>query len=486
MAMVRAISKPGARWLDPCVGEGAFPVALAKLGVQSDRIVAIDLNRKECLTDRLTTIARGIDFIAWAQKLDGQFDCIVANPPFTPLSRLSQRLRKSAIAVSVGDARPIRLGANYWCAFLCQSLRLLRPNGNICFVLPASWEYADYAKSIRALVPRQFARFEVHRSAEPMFPTVRDGSVLVIGRGYRAVHQEISYHQHANARALADCLSNPQTDEKVASIASLTSQAGNLRQVPLGDVMKVQIGAVTGDSSYFLMNDRRRRELGLPVTSMYPVVSGARDLIGPTMNKATWNELRRLNARVWLFRPATSAVTHGSVRAYLDLAASDGGCNRHAHHVLRRETWYLTTMPRRPDGFMSGMSRYGPWVSLRAMRGLSATNTLYTIRFRKRWSFDEKAAWCLSLLTTTAREQLLRVGRRYPDGLLKYEPHDLEVVSVPQPPPRKDAARVYRNAITALLNGNVKEAIRIADAWFGLEPITEIHATSPRQRTKTG
>jgi hypothetical protein len=120
------------------------------------------------------------------------------------------------------------------------------------------------------------------------------------------------------------------------------------------------------------------------------------------------------------------------------------------------------------------------------MPTLNATNTLYAVRFRKRLSFDQKAAWCLSLLTTTARDQLLRVGRRYPDGLLKYEPHDLTAVSVPQPPLRKGAARVYSRAIKNLLKGNIKQASQIADSWFGIETAPYVTTTSPKSQRETG
>jgi hypothetical protein len=59
-------------------------------------------------------------------------------------------------------------------------------------------------------------------------------------------------------------------------------------------------------------------------------------------------------------------------------------------------------------------------------------------------------------------------------------------VSVPQPPPRKGAARVYSKALKALLKGHIKEARRIADIWFGIEGVPEVNATSPKLRQKTG
>jgi len=35
-------------------------------------------------------------------------------------------------------------------------------------------------------------------------------------------------------------------------------------------------------------------------------------------------------------------------------------------------------------GFISGMSSVGPWLALRSMRGLAATNTLYVIASTER------------------------------------------------------------------------------------------------------
>ena len=114
------------------------------------------------------------------------------------------------------------------------------------------------------------------------------------------------------------------------------------------------------------------------------------------------------------------------------------------------------------------MAQLGPWICLRAMPRLNATNTLYTVRFRGRLTPDEKAAWALSLLTSHSRRFLQSIRRVYPDGLVKYEPGDLLDLPVLVPPKVPGARVWYLKTVGALLSGEVNEAKQMADEWFGL------------------
>ena len=61
-------------------------------------------------------------------------------------------------------------------AFLTASLNLVRPGGCLGFVLPASWDFADYAASIRDEVFKSFERVEVYRCKRPLFDSVQEGA----------------------------------------------------------------------------------------------------------------------------------------------------------------------------------------------------------------------------------------------------------------------------------------------------------------------
>ncbi len=168
-AMVSAIHcARDAEWLDPCVGPGAFIEALRARKVQKDRIVALDLD-----------IAPG-KFDSFARRHGASIFPLVAfdnrafrqdhrDPPYVPIERLSRVLQKPILSLNGHDSGSFRLSSNYWCAFLAGSLRVLKNGGDLAFVLPAAWEYADYAGAVKQRIFNAFCSVEVHRCLEAAF-----------------------------------------------------------------------------------------------------------------------------------------------------------------------------------------------------------------------------------------------------------------------------------------------------------------------------
>jgi adenine-specific DNA-methyltransferase len=238
------------------------------------------------------------------------------------------------------------------------------------------------------------------------------------------------------------------------------------KHTKLGELVKIRIGAVTGDSSYFLLTEQERRNRNIPVRCCVKVLTRSSHLSASAITLRLWNRLRDEGERVWLFWPEGKGLNHKSVRRYLRLKPEESGCHRQRFKVQCRSPWYRTILPADVDGFLSGMSSLGPWIALSRVRKLSATNTLYVVTFKKAKTSAERAAIGLSLLTTSARDALSNVGRRYADGLLKYEPGDLGKVEIPVIAKFKGVTRRYRQAIEKLLDGKVSEAQRLADERF--------------------
>lgn len=181
------------------------------------------------------------------------------------------------------------------------------------------------------------------------------------------------------------------------------------------------------------------------------------------MAQCDWDDLRAAGERIWLFNPSEAMVKHPNVQDYLQLERTKGGCNREAYKVSIRKPWYRTPMPSVPDAFLSGMSQHAPWLCINETQKLNATNTLYVVRFTSRERRDWYK-WALALLTSEARRQIRRIGRRYPDGLIKYEPGSLSKISLPKLRENTDYKRLYINAAAALLSGNADVAKEIADS----------------------
>ncbi len=463
-ALVRALNGgPADRWLDPCVGTGAFLRALHGAGVARERIHAFDIERCSSLADGLAHTRRGVDFVAWADISDHLFDRIICNPPYLSLGRVPKRLRDAALVTSLPNGSRIRLRSNYWVAFLCRALQRLRTGGHLGFILPASWDHADYASVMRERIPRAFRSFDVFRTRDRLFGDVQDGCIVIVGRGFGEPHVHFGRRDCDTAAELAASLSHPAP--KAVEPATKECGVRTSCERRFGDVAEVLIGGVTGDAHFFLLKESERRDLGLPLDAVRPVLTKARQLRAAEIGPIEWNIHLESGERIWLFDPSPNVCRHPKVKDYLSLQEERGGCHRRGFKVSQRDPWYRVPLPARIDGFLSGMSIHGPWLSLRTMPRLAATNTLYIVRFKSAKTIEEMAAWSLALLSSRTRTAAFKVGRIYADGLLKFEPRDLAALPLPVPATFSGARNAYRKAVTKLLSGDHDGAQAIADDW---------------------
>jgi hypothetical protein len=211
------------------------------------------------------------------------------------------------------------------------------------------------------------------------------------------------------------------------------------------------------------LTETQRLEHRLPLSSVQPIVSKARHLRSALLTSKVWEDLLRRDERVWVFAPSGVARRSGAVQRYL--ALGEKICDLKSYKLRNRPDWAEVPLIEPPDGFISGMSKAGPWISLRSMRGLIASNTLYILRRRSSMSQNERAAWALSLLSSEAREQATSLGRRYPDGLIKYEPKELRSILIPKPTATTNGTELYGRAVGHLLAGNTERAVKIADQF---------------------
>jgi len=480
-ALVGALKdEPRDLWLEPCFGQGAFLQALATIGVSPRRIVAVDLDKRASDADRLATVHRGTEFLEWSLATPRRFSKIVANPPFVSFRRLSMPLHSVARRLDCHWAGSTTGNSNLWFAFLRASLSLLKHGGSLGFVVPAAFDYAGYASTLRDKISGHFAEFEVHRCREPLFDEVQDGCVVLIGRKYELPNISTTRCEYETAAKLVGNIG--KTKRPVSPGASFRAGQSRHSTVKVAEILRIRIGCVTGDAQYFLLRESDRIRLRLPVRALSPVLTRSRHLKSAVVTRADWEMLKAQNERVWLFRPQQKHLSLPAVRKYLRLTAKKGGCSKQNYKVQLRDVWYRPDLPARVEGFLSGSSRVGPWISLRRYERLSATNTLYCVTFNERLSKYAKSAWSLSLLTGQFRQQLPQVIRRYPDGLEKIEPGDLMDLDVPVPPRNRDAVRAYRKAIQLLLSKGPTEAQQFVDAWFarGRSSHMEVYRHRPK------
>lgn len=450
-------------WLDPCIGPGAFVHKLMNSGVPKRNIVGIDIDPCTGPADRWATTVRGIDFFTWTQSFNRRFSKIIANPPYVAIRKLHPTLQNSL--QKVDEKNPaFSKRSNYWCAFLAVSLRLLEPGGDIAFVLPAAWEYASYARGLRQEILSSFTSVVVHRSLRPLFAEVQEGCVVLIAKSFQGKPEPPKSYVHADSAELVKALSDGPPKERLIVKAHNLSHP---KTSAFSEIFSLRIGCVTGDASYFLLTEEERRAHGLPLSAVIPVVTRARQLAGAQIGFSDWDRLRTDGERIWLFRPDRVALRSKGVQNYLVLGEEQ--CDLKSYKLKNRTPWYQVPDVRTDAvGFMSGMTKSGPWLCLRSMRNLAATNTLYLVHEAKRLTVAQRSAWALSLLSSPVREQFHSIVRRYADGLPKLEPRDVSSLRLPVPNHFPGATDLYKKAIKALLSGQEIAATKLADEGLGI------------------
>jgi hypothetical protein len=72
--------------------------------------------------------------------------------------------------------------------------------------------------------------------------------------------------------------------------------------------------------------------------------------------------------------------------------------------------------------------------------------------------------WALAMLSSIAQKQIQRIGRRYSDGLVKYEPGQLGEIRLPRLRDNEDYRSLYGRAVRSLLAGDSRAAKDVADS----------------------
>jgi adenine-specific DNA-methyltransferase len=481
--MVRALKvKPADRVLEPCVGQGALLRALAVAGVKKSQVVGLDFQQEAGLWDASANVTRGVDFLRWSRLATQRFDKVIANPPYIAIERLQGTMREAACNVRSFGGLDVRASSNTWYAFFLASLGLLKPHGSLCFVLPAAWDFVNYAEQLRLRIGGFFEAVEIHRCRTPLFKAtgIQDGSVVIIARrlnkptksiGAKKRERVVRFEHETPAELIKEIrrLRRTNSCEKVSQSALKGPTSGGCLQeideVKLEEAAAIGIGAVTGDASFFLMTEDQRIRLSLPVSCLRPVISRARHLVSPSINTKVWEQLRSSGERVWLFDPPPSALQHPAVKRYIRWGRK-AGCDVLNQKIASRTPWYRAKLPPPPDGYLSGMSSFGPIICFRGMERLNATNTLYVVKFKPNLTLDGKGAISLALMSSRVTDRLSRIGRSYADGLIKYEPVDLRNLRIPRVSQASGAFATYARAAGALLDGRVDQARSIVDMWF--------------------
>jgi adenine-specific DNA-methyltransferase len=372
-----------------------------------------------------------------------KFDAIIGNPPFIRYQNFPEASRTIAFEMmqQVG-LHPTRL-LNAWLPFLIVSTLLLKDGGRLAMVIPAELFQVNYAAETRQFLSDFYDQITIVTFKKLVFADIQQEVVLLLCeknkhrcRGIRTFEledaDELALHSHTEFSE-DDFKPMDHSREKwtqyfldadeIMLLRALRSHPGITLS---GRVIDVDVGVVTGENKFFLLNEMQVMDAGLEGFAR-KIVSRSGHLKGALFTGEDW----RLNAagQVPAYLLMAPNIPHetlpASLRAYI-LKGEEANYQK-GYKCSIRSPWYVVPSVWNPEAFMLRQIHGYPKLILNDAEA-TCTDTIHRVRFNG--SLDRRCvvAAFMNVLTFAFAEV---TGRGYGGGVLTFEPSEAERLPLP-------------------------------------------------------
>jgi hypothetical protein len=437
--------------LEPCFGGCTFlEAAIDRLGVLGNR--APEGNLYGCDIDPLAfvylrkrvekaTMAGHFfeqDFIEFTpeQLPHGSVDLVIGNPPYIRRSNFPPTQRD--LLDGWAKERGIKLHgrANLWAYFVLHAIRFLKHDGRLALVLPGSFLYADYSKTIRDQLLKSFKTVTAVTLAERLFISegTEETTVVLLASGFGSPSENGNVRVTcvdsvedlsallANRELLATLPEQPYSGHGMVPIDvgalhfKLSSSEG---MSSLGSIATMRIGLVTGDTPYFIKSKSEWRKHNIDARHLRYILPKSLFVKGIALNSET-KEQHILDDVACLALSTPRLPKADNLVKYLK-SYSDEKREKNAT-FKKREIWHRFSDDYPiPDAFFVFMTDQGPRIVLNTI-GAPATNSVYCIAFNKGVTVAQMKLVAVSMYTTFTQLGAEIVGHPRGSGALKLEP----------------------------------------------------------------
>jgi adenine-specific DNA methylase len=474
-----AIQTGTTKVLEPSAGDGKLVSAIAQVLGPNGRIMAIEVSQAEAIKIRAGEESRcqvlACEFFNWFQSARpyGVFDAVVANPPFLRFKDVPEPHINRAFRVMQGEGLKPNRRTNLWVPFVVAAAKSLRIGGRLAIVLPTEVLQAMYAAELRNYLVRNFSSITIITFRKPIFPQIEQEAVVLLGvkspptsstsLSVAEVESPIDFPSNANwvhhTLTVGEVSSHKWTryflsPRELSLISGLERNASDVFR--LRDYGEVDIGVVTGNNSFFVLDHSHAQEYGL-LEHCIPIIGRVSSMPGLTFESKDWEQLADRDIRCLLMDLGDLA------REDLPLAVLDyirKGEERGVHQGTkcknRGDLWWNIRSLWRPDAFLTRQVHSSPRIVVNCDKRATCTDTLLRIRTEASVDCQQLAAISQNSLTFASAEL---VGRGYGGGVLELLPSEAEELLIPRVACQLNAA--YLGSLVR--NNRVEEAVAEVD-----------------------
>jgi adenine-specific DNA-methyltransferase len=409
-----------------------------------------------------------------------EFDCLLGNPPFTRHHRIAPGVKHAIEALNSPNGIRLARTAGLWAHFVAHGLSFLRPQGRIGVVLPSSFLFADYAEPLRVALRTRFARSLIVRLIYPAFASedTEERGLIVLAEGFGSYDHSSQEIKDANCeleviRTIGAFGSELGKRSRMRGSISHTGKAYEaLSSAPvtltLGELVRLDIGVVTGANRIFVVSEKAVEASGLPTDILKPIIARTSHLRGLSFTPADHDALLARGAPGWLLVASQLGERHGPLRRYFAQVSRKD--RRSICWFNKREKWYAPTVGKDPDALLTYMNRCGPRLVLLDISA-TCTNTLHRVWFTRDKQVNRRLV-SLSLMTSYSQLSAELNGRPYGGGVLKMEPRGARQLNLVLPPhlTNETVSCVFDECDSRVRIGAINDATALADDFL-LKPL---------------
>lgn len=436
--------------LEPACGTGAFISALQRAkGNRELRFQAYEIDAdvesvaRQLWEEKDCSISLA-DFTKATPEEDDKVDLLITNPPYTRHHHIvnshKRLLRDTAKAVT--GIEPSGL-AGLYCYFILIAHQWLRPSAVSAWLIPTEFMDVNFGKAIKDYLLQRVSLLRIHSfdNAELLFDDALVSSSVVWFRN------QVSQPTGSCEYTFGPSISEPKIVRKIkyTDLAATKKWTGVFsqqlpvekrdRSVSLSDLFRVSRGIATGSNAYFVLDERKIRNLRLTQDFLTPVLPSSK-YINDNIVKADQQGLPLLEKRLFLLNCNIGEdeirKKYVSLYKYLKQGEQQGLPSKYL--CSRRKPWYSQeSRPPAPIVFtyMGRTSRRrSPFRFIRNHSLATATNVylmLYpTPKLNELLGRDPQLIdYIWEILNRISFSQLKNEGRSYGGGLHKIEPKEL-------------------------------------------------------------
>jgi adenine-specific DNA-methyltransferase len=494
-----AIQSSSDKILEPSCGDGIIIASalesLIQKGVSSQQAIkqihaveidyeeslkAIERIRKYHIEPSASLIHLG-DFFAYCKFHLSEkrfFDAIIGNPPFIRYQNFLEEYRIPAFELmNKAGLKPSKL-TNTWVPFIVASSFLLNDNGRLAMIVPAELLQVNYAAQLRCFLSDYYQKITLITFKKLIFEGIQQEVVLLLAErnsnsqtGIRTIEldniSDLNYFEPAKIIEIQTKFLDHNT-EKWTQYFLTNPEIELLRNIkksdkiePAGKVVDVDVGIVTGQNQFFVLNDEQIKSKGLHSFTRR-IVSRSGHFKGIVFSESDWEANVNNNLPTYLLDFPNIDFEKLPESAKVYIKEGESAELNQGYKCRIRNRWFVVPSVWVPEAFMLRQVHAYPKIILNRSDA-TCTDTIHRIKLRNGIAGGTIAVAFLNSLTFAFTEVM---GRSYGGGVLELEPNEAERLPLPISGAEKlDLDEIHK----LLLENRIEDVLDLTDKVLLIE-----------------